>query len=72
MTKCSKILTTSGLFLALAGCILLARFGLPPDFDPTGAQHLLVEGTDQAAIAKGNRYRLLGRIGILLIGVGSI
>jgi len=52
--------------------VLLAKFGLPPDFDPTGAQHPILEQEDQAAIAKGKRYRLLGRIGIALIAVGSI
>jgi hypothetical protein len=71
MTICSKLLNISGLTLVVAGCALLYRFGLPPDFDPTGAQHLILEQADQAAIAKGKRYRFWGRTGFALIAIGS-
>jgi hypothetical protein len=67
-----RVLNTIGLALVFAGCLLLYHFGLPPDFDPTGACHLLLEKRDEAAIAKGKRYRFWGGIGVALIAIGSL
>jgi hypothetical protein len=72
MTTCSKQINSIGLALVFAGCMLLAYFGLPPDFDPTGARHLIMEDLDEVEIAKGKRYRRLGRIGVTLIAFGSV
>ena len=66
-----KILASLGLLAAMTGCGLLYYFGLPSDVDPTGAITIITSNRDPAAIAKGKRYRLWGRIGILLVGVGS-
>jgi hypothetical protein len=67
-----KILNTIGQTLVFVGCVLLYCFGLPPSVDPTGAVHLDLEKADDAEIAKGKRYRLWGRAGIVLIALGSL
>lgn len=72
MTYCSKLLNTIGLGLVFAGCVLLYKFGLAPDFSPEGKSRLLLENEDQAEIAKGDLYRIWGRVGIGLIAVGSL
>lgn len=72
MTSCSKLLNTIGLGSVIVGCGLLYKFGLPPDFDALGRTHIIGEQTDAAEKAKGDRYRCLGRIGIALIGLGSL
>jgi hypothetical protein len=72
MTTLAKLLNTAGLSLAAVGCILLYCFGLPPSVNPSGTSAILLERTDEAEIAKGKRYRAFGRIGIALIGVGSL
>jgi hypothetical protein len=68
----SRVLNTLGLALVFTGCLLLYYFGLPPDFDPTGASFLLLEKRDEAAISKGKHYRFWGRVGVALIAVGSL
>jgi hypothetical protein len=68
----ARIINTLGLTLVLIGCALLYHFGLPPNFDPSGKSHLLMEETDHAAIAKGKRYRFWGRVGLVLIATGSL
>jgi hypothetical protein len=67
-----KILNTVGLGLVFAGCVLLYLYGLPPNVDPTGAVHLILEQPDNAEIAKGKRYRRLGHAGIGLVALGSL
>lgn len=66
------ILNTLGLLLTILGCALLYCFGLPPDFDPLGRCYLQLQQSDQAEIAKGNRFRRLGRCGLALIIAGAI
>jgi hypothetical protein len=63
---------TIGLILTIAGCWMLVKFGLPPDFDPLGRSYLLLEEDDKAMIAKGNKYRFRGRLGLGLIIGGSL
>lgn len=72
MTICSRILNTIGLVLVVVGCLLLYRFGLPSPVDPSGAVHFIAEQPDEAEIAKGKLYRIWGRIGIALVGLGSL
>jgi hypothetical protein len=68
----SRILNTVGLALVFGGCVLLYFFGLPPGVDPTGAVHIIAEQPDYTEIAKGKRYRFLGRVGISLVALGSL
>ena len=70
--KEARIINTVGLGLVIAGCILLYSFGLPPSVRPGGESYLLLEGADQVEISKGKRFRILGRIGITLVGLGSL
>jgi len=58
--------------LVIVGCGLLYCFGLPPSVNPPGESFLLLEKTDDKEIIKGKRYRLLGRIGITLVSLGSL
>jgi hypothetical protein len=66
-----RILNTVGLVLVIGGCLLLYFFGLPAPVDPSGAVHLILQNSDEAEIAKGKRYRLRGRVGIVLVAIGS-
>jgi hypothetical protein len=68
----ARILNTVGLGLVVVGCLLLYCFGLPPSIDPSGAVDLILEQSDDAEITKGKRYRMWGRIGIVLVGLGSL
>jgi hypothetical protein len=68
----ARILNTVGLGLVIIGCVLLYCFGLPPSVNPSGESAFLLEQTDYAEIAKGKRYRILGRVGIALVGIGSV
>jgi hypothetical protein len=68
----ARILNTIGLGLVVFGCLLLYCFGLPPSVDPGGAVHFILERSDEAEIAKGKRYILWGRVGIALVGIGSL
>lgn len=67
-----QILNTVGLALVIAGCFLLYWFGLPPAVDPSGAVHLIAEQCDEKEIAQGKLYRVVGRIGISLVALGSL
>ena len=68
----ARVLASLGLVITVVGCGLLYQFGLPADVDPTGAQHLVTEDIDETEVAKGKRYRLIGRIGIGLVGLGAL
>lgn len=68
----ARILNSIGLGLVVVGCLLLYRFGLPPSVNPSGTGALLLSKIDYTEIAKGKRYRILGRVGIALVGIGSL
>ena len=68
----ARIVNTIGLVLVFVGCALLYYFGLPADFDPSGNSFFLMEQPDEAAVARGKRYRFRGRTGFVLIAVGSL
>jgi hypothetical protein len=68
----ARILNTVGLGLVIVGCVLLYCFGLPPAVRPSGESYLLLSQTDYTEIAKGKRYKRLGRLGIGLVAVGSL
>lgn len=72
MTMRSKLLNTVGLALVLGGSALLYYFGMPPDFDPTGAVHIIGEQRDESEIAKGKQYRFWGKAGFASIALGSV
>jgi hypothetical protein len=68
----ARILNSIGLALVIVGCVLLYCFGLPPSINPSGAVPLILEESDDEAIAKGKLYRTCGRIGIALVALGSL
>jgi hypothetical protein len=70
--KAARCLNTVGLSLVIVGCLLLYCFGLPPSFNPRGESAILMEQTNYAEITKGKRYLILGRLGIVLVGIGSL
>jgi hypothetical protein len=72
MTSCSKLLNTVGLALVLVGCVLLYLFGLPAAFNPEGKSFIQLENDSKADIDKGKRYRSWGRLGIALVGLGTV
>jgi len=66
----SNLINSAGLVLDIVGAMMLAKFGLPPDFNPLGESALIIEKINQDEVNKGNLYRRLGRIGIALIVAG--
>lgn len=65
-------LTTSGLIADFVGVVIVARFGLPADFDTQGRKRLLLEGTEEADRQRGVIYRRWSRIGIGVILCGLL
>jgi hypothetical protein len=62
----------TGLLLALAGILLLFRYGMPYRVRSGGAIHLILEQTDDAEIKAEKRYAIFGWIGLTLIVVGTL
>ena len=61
-----------GLILSFAGAIIILFFGLPPRISESGAIHLALEQVDQDEIRKGKKYRMISRIGLILLAVGFL
>lgn len=61
-----------GLALNFAGAMLVFFFGLPPRVRESGARYLLLEGEDKEEIEKGQRYRKISRLGLILLAVGFL
>lgn len=61
---------SAGLVLDIIGVLLLWRFGLPESISRTGAQHMILEQTDEAEVNLARKYDRHARIGIGLIVAG--
>jgi len=68
-----KIIVNSlGLLFGLIGSFLIWRFGLPASIDRTGAQHLIMEQTDENEIALGKKFDFRSRIGFFFLFLSFI
>ena len=47
-------------------------FGLRPMISESGAIHLVAEQRDEAEIKKARRYRVISRLGLILLAVGFL
>jgi hypothetical protein len=65
------ILNSVGLLLALAGVLLLFRYGMPYQVRRGGASYLLLEEADQQQINLERRYDRLAWLGLILILVAT-
>lgn len=61
-----------GLASSLAGAIIIFFFGLPPNVRESGMRYLALEQEDKDEIKKGKRYRMISRIGLILLAVGFL
>jgi hypothetical protein len=67
-----RLVNSIGLLITIVGCLLLYKFGLPPDVNPRGESALVLEQVDTAEIAKAQRFGYLGRLGITFIAIGAV
>jgi hypothetical protein len=61
-----------GLLLALAGILLLFRYGMPYETRTGGQSALLLEGQDQNQIALEQHYVRWGWVGLVCIVAGTV
>jgi len=61
-----------GLALSLAGAIIIFIFGLPPRVSESGAIHLVAEQVDEGEIKTAKKYKMISRIGLVLLAVGFL
>ena len=61
-----------GLALSFAGAIILLFFGLHPMISESGAIHLIAEQVDTGEINRAKKYRMISRIGLILLAVGFL
>jgi len=66
------ILNSVGLLLALAGVLLLFRYGMPYQVRRGGASYLLLEGEDQQQVKLERRYDRLAWLGLISIVVATV
>ena len=59
-----------GLVLAIAGVVLLWRFGLPEAVNRGGFGYIMLEGTDEAEKAKAQLYDRWARVGLFSLVAG--
>lgn len=64
--------TTGGLLSALAGVILLFRYGMPYKVRRGGVSFLALEGVDEEEVKREARYSKFGWIGLVLIVAGTV
>jgi len=66
----SKTINTFGLFLDIVGVLMLVKYGLPPDFDPSGVTNLITHEIDELEVEKGKVYKRRSRyaIGLMVLG----
>jgi hypothetical protein len=67
-----KAVNTLGLVFNLLGVFILFRYGMPFHIPTGGANTLLLEGTDQAAVALEHKYMLLGYVGLAFLVLGTV
>lgn len=65
-------LSNIGLGLDIVGAVLLWRFGIPRDIDPSGRVYIATADLDQGEIVAGRRFRRLERSGIGFLIVGFV
>lgn len=70
--KMAKILSIIGLLVALAGVLVLFRYGMPYRVETRGQSRLILEGTDHDEIALDVRYRKIGHLGLALAVLGTL
>jgi len=61
-----------GLALSFAGAIIIFIFGLPPRVSESGAIHLVAEQVDEGEIKTAKKYKMISRIGLILLAVGFL
>ena len=61
-----------GLALSFAGAIIIFFFGLHPMISESGAIHLIAEQVDKGEIKRAKKYRMISRIGLILLAVGFL
>ena len=61
-----------GLILSLAGAILIFFFGLSPMISESGAVHLITEQVDEGEIKRAKKYKVISRVGLILLIVGFL
>ena len=60
------------MLMNLGGVILLFRYGMPYRVRTNGEVALLVEENNNSEIAVERRYSRLGKLGLILIVVGTV
>ncbi|MES2326114.1 MAG: hypothetical protein V4499_02120 [Pseudomonadota bacterium] len=68
---CVQSLAIAGLISNLVGVLVLFRYGMPYRVETKGEGALLLEGTDEEAIAIEKVYRRLGYVGLCLVIIGT-
>jgi len=61
-----------GLALSFTGAIIIFFFGLPPRISESGAIHLIAEQLDEGEIKRAKKYKVISRLGLLLLAVGFL
>ena len=61
-----------GLALSFAGAIIIFIFGLPPRVSESGVIHLVAEQVDEGEIKTAKKYKMISRIGLILLAVGFL
>ena len=67
----SPVWNIIGLVLALAGILILFRYGMPFHVPTGGAVHIIGRNRDQKEIAKEKYYTIYGYFGLALIVLGT-
>lgn len=65
----SNLINSTGLVFDIIGAVLIYRYGLPEPISRSGANHLILEQTNETEIAMAKRYDCFARCGILLLVV---
>jgi len=68
----SRMLTLIGLALTLVGVLILFRWGMPFHVPTGGAGAILLEHTDERAIALERIYTIIGYVGLALLITGTV
>lgn len=61
-----------GLALSFTGAIIIFFFGLHPMISESGAIHLITEQVDKGEIKRAKKYRVISRLGLILLVVGFL
>ena len=61
-----------GLILSFAGAIIIFIFGLHPIISESGTIRLIAEQVDEGEIKRAKKYRMISRIGLILLVVGFL